>query len=127
MNDGSAEREVVAADDERNRAMIEADYETLDRLLGEGLVYTHGNATSDGKARYMENLRSGKVRYLWTQRDKVCVRVYGETAVMHGDVVLRSRRDGVERTLSNAFMTVWVKGPGGWQMVAWASTPKPGA
>ena len=122
-----SEREVRSADDARARAMIEADYDTLEQLLGDGLVYTHGNATSDGKAGYMNNLRSGKVRYLAVHQDNVTVQVYGDAAVMHGTVKLHSRRDGAERHLHNAFMTVWVKGIGGWQMVAWASTPVPKA
>ena len=121
------EREVRAADDARIRAMIEADYDALERLLGDGLVYTHGNATSDGKTAYMNNLRSGKVRYLAAHQDSVVVSGYGDAAVMHGNVTLHTRRDGAERHLHNAFMNVWVKGSGGWQMVAWASTPLPKA
>lgn len=121
------ELEVRAADDARIRAMLEADYDALEKLLGEDLVYTHGNAASDGKAAYMRNLRSGKVRYLSVERSDMRIRVYGEAALMHGMVVLRSRRDGAERHLHNAFMNVWVKGSGGWQMVAWASTPLPKA
>lgn len=120
-----SELDVRTADDARNRAMIEADYDALESLLGEELVYTHGNATSDDKPGYMTNLRSGKVRYLSVQRDNVKVKVYGNAAIMHGKVVLHTRRDGAERTLHNAFMNVWVKGSGGWQMVAWVSTPLP--
>ena len=121
------ELEVRAADEARNRAMTEADYDALEKLLGDELVYTHGNATSDGKAGYMTNLRSGKVRYLSVQQQGVKVKVYGNAAVMHGQVALHTRRDGAERHLHNAFMNVWVKGSGGWQMVAWASTPVPKA
>jgi len=124
---GDSEQEVRSADDARARAMIEADYDALERLLGDGLVYTHGNATSDGKAGYMNNLRSGKVRYLAVHQDNVTIKVYGNAAVMHGNVQLHTRRDGAERHLHNAFMNVWVKGSGGWQMVAWASTPLPKA
>ena len=124
---GDREQEVRLADDARIRAMLEADYDALDRLLGEDLVYTHGNATSDGKTGYMNNLRSGKVRYLAVQQGNVTVKVYGDAAVMHGIVDLHTRRDGAERTLHNAFMNVWVKGSAGWQMVAWASTPLPKA
>lgn len=120
-----SEREVLSAEDARNRAMIDADYDALERLLGDELVYTHSNASSDGKTGYMRNLRSGKVRYLAIDRDNVIVKVYGAAAVLHGNVVLLTRRDGAERTLRNAFMNVWVKSSGGWQMVAWASTLQP--
>ena len=32
---------------------------------------------------------------------------------------------GKPKTLNSAYTNVWIKGPKGWQMVAWQSTPLP--
>ena len=45
----------------RYRAMIEADTAALETLLADTLVYTHSNATTDGKASYIAGVRSKKV------------------------------------------------------------------
>lgn len=119
--------DVLEADRRRYAAMIGNDFEALDALLGEQLVYTHSDARSDDKARYLERLRAGVVRYLAARAAQVTLSLYGDTAVMNGEVVLRTRRGDVERTLDNLFLSVWVRQAGSWRMVAWASTPRPHA
>jgi ketosteroid isomerase-like protein len=113
------------ADDRRCRAMTDHDLDALAQLLGDDLVYTHSNARSDSKAEYMANLSSGKVRYREVHRDSVIITLHGDTAVMHGHVILKTTREGTDRTLDNKFLCVWAKKPAGWQMVACASTPIP--
>jgi hypothetical protein len=55
----------------------------------------------------------------------VTVRVHGTTAIVNGRATIDVDVDGTPRTLSNVFINVWVKSPGGWQMTAWQSTPVP--
>lgn len=51
-------REILALEDQRYRAMVDGDLATLERLLADGLVYTHSSSAVDGKASYLESLRS---------------------------------------------------------------------
>jgi hypothetical protein len=118
------EAEVREADRRRYAAMIDNDLDSLDRMLGEHLVYTHSDARSDDKAAYMAGLRAGAVRYLAARPEDVRISIYGDTAVLSGRVTLVTSRAGVERTLDNLFLSVWVKQGSAWRMVAWASTPR---
>jgi ketosteroid isomerase-like protein len=121
----TVETEIQAAEDARYRAMTTNDYAALAALLGDDLLYTHSSAVTDTKASYLESLRSGKVRYLAAKRDGVSIRVYGDTAVVHGHAQIEAEINGERRSLDNMFVNVWTRRPAGWQMVHWASTAIP--
>ena len=118
-------REIRALEDRRYKAMIEGDLATLDALLGDGLVYTHSSSAVDGKASYLEALRAKKFVYRKVERPVENIQVHGDTAVVTGEVRLDVLLEGNPRALTSRFLNVWTKGPKGWQMVAWQSTPVP--
>lgn len=112
-------------EDQRFRAMCEADAATLDRLLADTLVYTHSYGGADSKASYMEGIRAKKWVYRKIERPKEEIQVHGDCAVVTGQVRIELLSDGKPKTLNSAYTDVWIKGAKGWQMVAWQSTPLP--
>ena len=50
----------------------------------------------------------------------------GDCAVITGQVRIELLSEGTPKVLNSAFTNAWIKGPKGWQMVAWQSTPLPG-
>src|ERR1700754_2919767 len=56
-------RAVLAAEDRRYRAMLDADLDALDELCAEELSYAHSNGARDTKAEYVEKIRSGYYVY----------------------------------------------------------------
>ena len=120
-----ASEPVRAAESQRLRALVTADYTALDRLLADDLTYTHSTAKLDTKATYLEPLVSGRTRYQSLQPSDVQVRVYGTTGVVTG--ILRSVAlvAGKESRTDMRFTNVWVRRDGRWQMVAWQSTRLP--
>ena len=119
------EDELRKLEDRRYRAMCEADAATLEKLLADSLVYTHSYGGSDGKGSYLAGIRSKKWIYRKVERPKENIAVYGDCAVITGQVRIDILADGIPKTLNSAYTDVWVKGPQGWQMVAWQSTPLP--
>jgi len=109
----------------RFRAMIEADAATLEALLADSMVYTHSNATTDGKASYIAGVRAKKWQYRKIERPAEDVQVYGDTAVVTGQVRIDIVVEGQPKIMNSRYTDVWVKGAKGWQMVAWQSTPIP--
>lgn len=118
-------QEILALEDERYRAMVDGDLATLERLLADGLVYTHSSSAVDGKASYLESLRSGKVVYRKAERAEERIQVLGDAAVITGELRLDVLLDGNPRALRSRFLTIWARGPKGWQMVALQSTSIP--
>ena len=110
----------------RYSAMCEADVATLDELLADSLVYTHSYGGADGKASYLEGVRSKKWVYRAIERPIEDIQVHGDCAVVTGQVRIELLSEGKPKKLNSRFTNVWVKGPKGWQMVAWQSTPLPG-
>lgn len=120
-----AKSEIKALEDQRYAAMIAKDLKALDRLLGDGLVYTHSNAESDSKTQYIEAIKAGKFDYRKAERLAENIRVYGDTALITGHVRLEINMNGAPKTINSKFLNVWIKGERGWQMAAWQSTPMP--
>jgi ketosteroid isomerase-like protein len=109
----------------RYRAMCEADVTTLEELLADSLVYTHSYGGADSKASYLEGMRAKKWVYREIERPIEDIQVHGDCAVVTGQVRIQLLSEGKPKTLNSRFTNVWVKGPTGWQMVAWQSTPLP--
>jgi ketosteroid isomerase-like protein len=113
-------------EDRRFKAMCDADAAALQELLADTLVYTHSYGGADSKASYMDGIRSKKWQYKKIERPKENIDVYGDACVVvHGQVRIELMADGKPKVLNSASTDVWVKGPKGWQMVAWQSTPLP--
>jgi ketosteroid isomerase-like protein len=109
----------------RYRAMCEADAQTLGELLGDSLVYTHSYGGADGKASYLDGIRSKKWVYRAIERPIEDIQVHGDCAVVTGQVKIELLSEGKPKTLKSRFTNVWVKNAKGWQMIAWQSTPLP--
>ena len=109
----------------RYTAMCEADAKTLDELLADTLVYTHSYGGADSKASYLEGIRSKKWQYRAVERPIEDIQVHGDCAVVTGQVRIELLSSGQPKKLNSRFTNVWVKGPKGWQMIAWQSTPLP--
>jgi len=110
-------------EDQRYAAMCEGDAKTLEKLLADSLVYTHSYGGSDSKASYLEGICARKWQYRKIERPKEQIQVLGDCAVVTGQVRIELLSDGKPKTLNSAYTNVWIKGPKGWQMVAWQSTP----
>jgi ketosteroid isomerase-like protein len=112
-------------EDQRYAAMCAADAATLDKLLADSLVYTHSYGGSDSKPSYLAGIRAKKWQYRKIERPKESIQVHGDCAVVTGQVRIELLSEGKPKTLNSAYTNVWIKGPKGWQMVAWQSTPLP--
>jgi len=112
-------------EDQRFKAMVDADAATLEKLLADSLVYTHSYGGSDSKASYMDGIRSKKWQYRKIERPVENIQLHGDCAIVTGRVKIELLSDGKPKTLNSAYTNVWIKGQKGWQMVAWQSTPLP--
>jgi ketosteroid isomerase-like protein len=117
--------EIKKLEDRRFQAMIDSDFETLDKLLGDHLIYTHSTGQSDTRADYIALCQKGVFKYRKIERPIENIQVYGNTAVVTGHMKMDVIVDGKPKLLNSRYTNVWIKGTRGWQMVAWQSTPIP--
>ena len=115
--------EIHNLEDRRYQALIDSDFETLDKLLGDDLIYTQSSGQSDVRAEYIGLCKKGVFQYRAFERPIENIQVYGETVVVTGHVKMDVIIEGNAELLNSRYTNVWVKGTKGWQMVAWQSMP----
>ena len=119
--------EIKKLEDRRFQAMIDGDFGTLDKLLGDDLIYTHSTGQSDIRAEYIALCKKGVFKYLKIERPVENIQVYEDTVVVTGRARMEVTVDGNPKVLNSRYTNVWIKGVKGWQMVAWQSTAIPAA
>jgi hypothetical protein len=116
------EAEIDRLEDLRYQAMIDQDYDTLDRIIDDSWVYNQANGKVVPKAQYLANLKTGAVRIYRAQRYDVTTTFYGDTAVVMGKTDVELARNGKDETIRLIYLNVWLKGYNGWKLVARQST-----
>jgi ketosteroid isomerase-like protein len=120
-------RRIAALEDARYKAMIAGDVEKLSRLLSERLTYTHSTSLTESKAEYLGSVAKGVFRYRDIKISEREIREAGGAALVTGRINIDVLIDGQPRHLQSRFLNVWVEEGGEWRMIAWQSTPIPGA
>ena len=117
----AATKEVLAASDALKQAMMKKDAAGLQKFLHEDLTYSHSNARLQNKADVVK-ATTGQTTIEAMDFSDVGVRVYGTTALIRANVDMRNSTDGKSTTSHINVLFVWLKGPGGWQLVARQAT-----
>ena len=117
------EKDILALEEERFAAMIARDFPRLQLLVHDELMYTHSSGVVDGKATWLDAMKSGRVKYKKAQCTERKVRMYGDTALITGRAQIEAEIGGEPKTLKLLFLNVWTKTAQGWKFVAWQSTP----
>ena len=80
----STEQDILALENRRYKAMVEADRATLNELLADDLVYTHSNAVIDTKQSYIDGILGGRWAYAKAERPEENIAVFGDCARARG-------------------------------------------
>lgn len=119
--------QLLALEQERQRALVEEDHARLDTLFADDLLYVHTTGLVQDKAQYLEYARNA-VRYLAVERGELQVRLFGDgLALMSGPQCnLLQKRGGGEPVRAEGFATqLWVKEEGGWRIASFHGTRSP--
>jgi hypothetical protein len=115
-------QELLALDQERLKAMSDANIDALNRILSDDLSYIHTSAAIDTKESFTGALASGKLNYESIVSSNSAVRLYGEdTALITGNADVRVNGNA----FSLQFTNVYINKEAGWQMVSWHATRLP--
>ena len=119
--DPAAVKEVLAASDALKQAMMKKDAAGMQKYLHEDLTYSHSSALLQNKADVVKATMGATTIEAMDFSD-VTVRVYGTTALIRANVDMRNSTDGKSTTSHINVLFVWLKGPGGWQLVGRQAT-----
>jgi ketosteroid isomerase-like protein len=116
------EKEVLKVEQERDQALQKLDMPTLDRLQADGLVVVTTKGQVLDKDRYMEELRSGGLKFLTLEVDDRRYHVYGDTVIVTGRASSVLEYHGNINRTPRRFTSVYVKEQGQWRLVAHQAT-----
>jgi len=118
--------EAMRAELARYVAQTASDFATLDKLFGDDLTYNHSSAATDGKASYIDSMRSGRTKYRkMTPNADVKTRTYGCVAIITGTAVYEVTAGGQDRSVPLRFTAIWAQRADGPQFISWQSTGIP--
>ena len=121
----AAEQAVLKADNARFAAMLKADAAALEKLLADELSYTHSNASVQDKKAFIDDIKTGKIKYLTVDATDQKVRVFGNMAIVTGGASVHVIQNGNDLTFKIRYTNAHINRSGAWQMVAWQSTRVP--
>ena len=124
-HDSDDVRAVLAAEDRRYQAMLDADLATLEELLADALSYAHSSGVRDTKDEYLAKVRSGYYVYRRIDHPVERVEVVGGTAIVVGRMTADIEVTGVPKTIDNLALAVWTRTSGAWRLLAYAPTSLP--
>ena len=93
----SSEKEILALEDRRLAAQVAEDFETLEALVHDELVYTHSSGVVDTKASWIESMRTRRTRYRKATASARKVRIFGDTALVTGQADFEAEISGRPR------------------------------
>lgn len=118
--------EINAVEDQRYQAMVAVDRTALEKLLGDEFVYHQPSGKVATKTSYIEQFASGEVKVKSFERYGVTVHDYGDVATAMGSTRVEVEIKGEARKVDLAYLNVWAKRDGRWQLVSRQSAYKPG-
>ncbi|HZZ06542.1 nuclear transport factor 2 family protein [Paraburkholderia sp.] len=123
MTEGLVQQEIIRLEQARCRALVEADIDSLQKIVSDDVVHVHANGKADNKAAYLAMVEK-QIRFLTASREKLDVRVYGDLAVATGrlDQAIEMKESAQRIDMHVMTTQVWAHREGGWQQVSFQAT-----
>jgi ketosteroid isomerase-like protein len=120
----SDEKAVLAALDSWKAAMLAKDAAALEKLFHPDLTYSHSSATIQNKAEAIKGVVDG-MGWEKIELADTTVRLLGKVAITNGKVDMHEIHKDKNTTSKLVMLSVWTKGPKGWQMIARQAVRRP--
>lgn len=123
--DSAHEATLRAAELARFEANVKADEAALERLLDDGLEYSHSNGKLDSKGSFIAAIKDGSLDYLSMEPTIESLRLFGDVGTIRGQVRVGVTIDGKSNEFTIGYSDVWLWKNGRWQMTGWRSVRLP--
>ena len=110
---------------QRFEAMVRQDFNALERLMSDDVVYVHSDAVVETKQEFIQKIHRGEMRYRAIDAPDPVIRIYGDTAVITGQGKFSVTRGGADREIDARYTAVYQRAGRTWRLVSWQSTRLP--
>jgi ketosteroid isomerase-like protein len=115
----TSEQEIRQLVEKYRTAILQRDIATLEKIWADDYVFVNAAGDVLTKTERLANVKSGATALdSLNEEENVTVRVYQNSAVVTSRVTLKGQYSGQPISGEYRSTLVWVKGPGGWQLVS---------
>jgi ketosteroid isomerase-like protein len=112
------EQQILALHEAGDRALMSGDLEVLSRIFADDYVQYNEAGVGFTKQDVLNNFRTGAIRYPSIVSTGRKIRVFGDTAVVHGSESDEVEVDGRRSAVRYVYLDVLRKCSGEWKLVA---------
>jgi ketosteroid isomerase-like protein len=116
--DNNDEQQILALHEAGDKALMSADLEVLVHILADDYVQYNEEGHAFTKQDVLNNFRTGATRYPSIVSTRRRIRVFGDTAVVHGSELDEVEANGKRFTVRYVYLDVLRKRNGEWKLVA---------
>ena len=117
-NIANDEQQILALHEAGDRALLSADLDVLARIFADDYVQYNEAGTAFTKQDVLNNFRTGAIRYPSIVSTGPRIRVFGDTAVVHGSESDEVEAGGKRIAVRYVYLDVLRKCDGEWKLVA---------
>jgi ketosteroid isomerase-like protein len=114
----SDEQQILTLHEAGDRALMSADLAVLVQIFADDYVQYNEAGKAFTKQDVLNNLRTGAIRYPLIVSTGRKIRVFGDTAVVHGSESDEVESDGKRFSVRYVYLDVLRKQNGEWKLVA---------
>ena len=112
------EQQILALHEAGDKALMSADLAALAQIFADDYVQYNEDGKAFTKQHVLNNFRSGAIRYPSIVSTGRKIRVFGDTAVVHGSESDEVEADGKRFSVRYVYLDVLRKRDGVWKLVA---------
>lgn len=112
------EQQIEALYEAGDQALMSADVDVLSRILADDYVQYGAAGKPRGKLNIVDSFRAGAIRYPAIVSTGRTIRIFGDTAVVHGSESDEVEADGKRFHADYIYLDVLLKRDGEWKFVA---------
>jgi uncharacterized protein (TIGR02246 family) len=112
------ERKILTLHEAGDRALMAADLATLAKIFADDYVQYNEAGKAFTKQDVLDNFRTGAIRYPSIVSTGRLIRLFGDTAVVHGSESDEVETDGKRFAVRYIYLDVLRKRDGEWKLVA---------
>jgi len=117
-NTENDEQQILALHEAGDKALMSADLSTLAQIFADDYVQYNEAGKAFTKQDVLNNFRTGAIRYPSIVSTSRKIRVFGDTAVVHGSESDEVEADGKKFSVRYVYLDVLRKKDGEWKLVA---------
>jgi hypothetical protein len=111
------EKEVAAAVEKLNRAMVDPEKSLLESIVSEGLSYGHSGGIVQNKNVFIDDLINGAFNFSSISPINQTISITGTIAIVRNILVAKATDSGVPTDLRIGNAMVWRKEGGAWKLL----------